>query len=568
MRQIFRATVAIAVTIAFAIPAIGAPIPTDLSTWTEYNHASSGAIGADPGNWVPNADGTVVTQTVNGAPTFFYSTEDADGYRMTAELGTLAFDDDFFGLAVGFLPPDGGTYHDYLLIDWRQGYQEIDWLDGVGPVDGLPGLAVSRVSGNPTYNELWGHVDSPANPDGGLTELARGATLGDTGWEDNTTYAFVVEYTPTSLDVWVDGSHEISITGDFPKGKLAFYDFSQQDLSVSGITFEQLNRPPTVDLDATDEVDRNEGTTYATGGSFTDPDGDALTLSCSGDCTGFTDDGGGDWTWQQDLVEGPGGFSTTVTATDPDGAFATDSFNVTVHNVAPVITATSSLPSNHPLDTSLAVSADFTDAGLEDTHTATWHWGDGTSSTALVSEIPGSGTASGSHTYAGPGTYTISVTVTDDDGDSDTAVLGTVFVFDPNDFVTGGGWVTSPEGAWTAQPDHSGKATFGFVARYQRDGSVHGNLQFQLQKGINLHATGMTSLRIHNGIATFEGSGRVNGVNGYTFKVVATDERYAASTKDLFWITIWDGAAVIYDGSAYPAGGLPIKGKGIQIHDK
>jgi hypothetical protein len=49
---------------------------------------------------------------------------------------------------------------------------------------------------------------------------------------------------------------------------------------------------------------------------------------------------------------------------------------------------------------------------------------------------------------------------------------------------------------------------------------------------------------------------------------VATDERYATSTKDLFWITITGPGGVVYNGSTYPAGGLPIVGKGIQVHDR
>ncbi len=553
--------------LALALPAVAAVIPADLSLWTPYSQPVPGAAGAAAGEWIPNVDGTVVMQTVNGAPTFLQSPDGVDGYRLTAQFETPTFDDDFLGIALGFSTDPADPTTDYLLVDWKQADQDIDWLDGTGPVVGTAGLAVSRVTGVPTLNEFWGHIDSPGNPGGGVTELARGATLGSTGWVDATNYSFVVEYTTTRLDVWVDGSHEISITGSFPVGPMAFYDFSQPGLEVSGVTTEQLNQPPTVLNGGAADVVRNEGQTGSTSGAFVDPDGDPLTLSCATSCAGFVNNLDGSWSWSQLLPEGPDALAVTVTASD--GEFtASDSFNVTVHNLAPVITSTSGVPSNLPLDTSLSVSANFTDAGVLDTHTAVFSWGDGTSSAGSVSEVPGSGSAAGNHTYAAPGFYTVKVTVTDDDGASDTATLGEVFVYDPNDFVTGGGWVTSPAGAWVANPGHTGKATFGFVAKYHKGGVVKGNLEFQVHKGINLHATSFDYLVISSGIATFEGDGRVNGVSGYHFKVVATDERYATSTKDLFWITITGPGGVVYNGSTYPAGGLPIVGKGIQVHDR
>ena len=181
---------------------------------------------------------------------------------------------------------------------------------------------------------MWSHT-------GKVGELQRGATLGATGWVDGESYEFVVEYTLNSLDVWVDDSHEISIVGDFPAGPIALYDFSQEEMNYSAITFEPLNQPPEVMNGGAADVTVNEGQIGSTSGSFSDPDADPLTLSCDGDCDGFSDDGGGAWSWSQLLPEGPAGFTVTVTASD--GEFdVSDEFDVTVHNLAPVITATSS----------------------------------------------------------------------------------------------------------------------------------------------------------------------------------------------------------------------------------
>lgn len=555
------------VVLLLTLPLGVAAAPVDLTTWTTFDQPHSGLGAPMGGNWVVDLTGASVVQTINGTPTFLVSPDAAEGNRITATFSTPAFDDDFFGMALGFstAPTDPAT--DYLLIDWRQADQTIDWGAGTGPVTGSAGLAVSRVTGVPTLNELWGHIDSPANPGGGLTELARGATLGNVGWADNGEYDFVVEYTTESLDVWVDGSLEISLAGVFPAGAWALYDFSQSDMTFSGLTMEPLNDPPEVSDPASPNVTVNEGSVGSNSGAFSDPDGDSLTLSCTGPCTGFVDNLDGTWSWSRTLAEGPDSFGLTITASD-GLAETSDSFTVTVLNLPPVITSTSAVPGQHDIDGPLAVWADFTDAGVLDTHTSSWNWGDGTSSAGVMSETDGSGTTSASHLYSDPGFYTVTVTVWDDDGDSDTAVLGQVFVFDPDDFVTGGGWVSSPGGSWVSQPDHTGKATFGFVVRYDKSWDVSGNLQFQLHNGLNLHATSFDYLLINDGVAEFHGAGRVNGVAGYSFEVIATDERLATTTQDLFWIEITGPGGVVYSGALYPPAGLPIVGKGIQVHDR
>ena len=62
------------------------------------------------------------------------------------------------------------------------------------------GLAVSRVFGIPTLDEFWGHLnftDIPqcsASEDGGLEELTRGITLGNTAWVPGQVYRFKFEF--------------------------------------------------------------------------------------------------------------------------------------------------------------------------------------------------------------------------------------------------------------------------------------------------------------------------------------------------------------------------------------
>ena len=523
------------VTMALAAPALAAG-PVDLSGWTGESAPAPAGVYTQPGEWQVQSGNEVVTQVVNGAPTFFASGHPADDYLITVDFTMPdGFDDDFFGLALGYDPGDiTNPGADYLLVDWRKAAQSISWFDLPDPVQGTPGLALTRINGVPLWGELWSH----ASVGGGaaVEELARGSNLGDAGWVNGSTYHFVIEYETDRLRLWVNDQLEFDQTGTFPTGGFALYAFSQAGVQFGPVTFEQINDPPQVESGASDVI-VPEGSMASTSGSFSDPDGDPLDLSCSGFCAGFVDNGDGSWRWSRLEPDDADDRPTVVTA--DDGLLTVnDGFTVTVTNLAPVITSTSGVPTLSSLATGVTASADFTDAGFEDTHVATFNWGDGSSSPGAVSESGDAGNATASHQYQVPGTYTVAVTVTDDDGGSDTAQIGTVFVFDPDTFVTGGGWVSSPVGSLPGQPEASPKATFGFVARWTRSGTVAGNLELQAGRGFNLHATSLRDLRIVDGIARFSGTARLNGEAGFSFDVVATDERLATSDRDLFWITV------------------------------
>ncbi len=82
---------------------------------------------------------------------------------------------------------------------------------------------------------------------------------------------------------------------------------------------------------------------------------------------------------------------------------------------------------------SVEATAAFMDAGRLDTHTASFDWGDGSSTPASVEETQGEGVASGQHFYSAPGTYTVTAGVADDDGGSSetTFAVGVTFVNRP-----------------------------------------------------------------------------------------------------------------------------------------
>ncbi|HHC09497.1 MAG TPA: hypothetical protein ENK55_12430 [Actinobacteria bacterium] len=103
---------------------------------------------------------------------------------------------------------------------------------------------------------------------------------------------------------------------------------------------------------------------------------------------------------------------------DQDGIGATASLRVEVTNVAPVVAVPDVAPVGE--GDAVEVAATFTDPGADDAHTATVDWGDGTSTTASITEGADAteGTVTASHVYADDGTYTVRVCVTDDDGGS------------------------------------------------------------------------------------------------------------------------------------------------------
>ena len=120
----------------------------------------------------------------------------------------------------------------------------------------------------------------------------------------------------------------------------------------------------------------------------------------------------------------------------PDNAVTTGSTSVVVKNASPVVTTITGPTSIMP-GQPFTLTAAFTDAGVLDTHTAVWNWGDNTSTPATIVEANGSGTATASHVYASTGPYTATVTVTDDDGASGTGtflvtVSQFIYVLDPS----------------------------------------------------------------------------------------------------------------------------------------
>lgn len=291
----------------------------------------------------------------------------------------------------------------------------------------------------------------------------------------------------------------------------------------------------------------------ATGSS--DPDGGTLTFEWDLDGDGeFNDATGARPVFSAESLDGPDTVEISLRVTDDGNLSHTDSGTINISNVAPTVGAITAPVDPTAVNTVINVSANFTDPGVLDTHMAEWDWGDFSTSAGTVTETNGSGTVTGSHAYSDAGVYIVTLTVTDDDGDSDSSVFQYVVVYDPRaGFVTGGGWIVSPEGAYAADPELTGKANFGFVAEYQQGANTPtGNTEFQFRAGdFNFRSTDYQWLVVAGENVKFKGTGTVNGQVDFQFMITAHDGQVKGSEGvDKFRIKVWNAGGVVYDNQS------------------
>lgn len=173
-----------------------------------------------------------------------------------------------------------------------------------------------------------------------------------------------------------------------------------------------INQPPTANADPDQTVNEGQQVTFNGSGS-TDPDGISDIVSYEWD---FGDGATVSGSLVNHTYNDNGVYTATLTVTDTAGATNTDTATITVNNVAPVVGAISASETTFILGnpTTVSTSGSFTDAGVLDTHTAVWNFGEGTTA-GVVTESNGSGTVTGTFTYTIAGTYTVNLTVTDND---------------------------------------------------------------------------------------------------------------------------------------------------------
>jgi probable HAF family extracellular repeat protein len=304
--------------------------------------------------------------------------------------------------------------------------------------------------------------------------------------------------------------------------------------------------------------------------SASDPDGDALSYTWDlGDGTRAS----GQVPPTSHMYADDGSYTVTLTVSDGRGESDTKTTSVAVRNVAPTVGPIAAPLEPQAVGSLISIAASFTDPGTADTHAGQVDWGDGTSSVASIDAA----TARGTHTYVVPGVYTVTAQVTDDDGGSAEATFQYVVVYDPSaGFVTGGGWIDSPSNACAILcSGASGKANFGFVAKYRRGTETpDGNTEFHFNAGgLTFRSTGYQWLVVAGARAQYKGVGTINGQGSYNFLLTAIDgQLQGGGAVDAFRIKITDPVtgAVVYDnrlGAADDSGDATALGGGsITIH--
>jgi len=331
-----------------------------------------------------------------------------------------------------------------------------------------------------------------------------------------------------------------------------YYRDTSGNVNCTDIMSFRINQPPEADADGPyTGVECSEIIFNASGS--TDPDGDSLQYRWDFDSDGTWDTAYSTYptaphTWYDD-------YTGTVTVEVYDDVDTdTDTATVTVSNVAPTITSLNLTLDPVPIGTTVNLTGTFTDPGWLDTHTAAIDWDDGNTSAGDLTGSNGSYNVTDSWAYAQAGVYTITLTVTDDDGGSDTEIFQYVVAYNSADgFVTGGGWIDSPEGAYTPNPNLTGKANFGFVSKYKKgQQQPTGNTEFNFKVAdLSFHSSSYDWLVIAGAKAMYKGTGTINNAGNYGFMLSAIDEELTPSTDvDLFRIKIWDkdnNDEVIYD---------------------
>lgn len=223
------------------------------------------------------------------------------------------------------------------------------------------------------------------------------------------------------------------------------------------------------------------------------------------------------------------------------------------HNVAPVA-GPIQVAGAVRVNALLSFSAAFKDADPHETHGATWTWGDGARDAGTVSSRHGAGSVSGQHVYRKPGIYTVRLVIRDSGGKTAT-VERKIVVCGAGAHIAGEGAFMSPTGAGATLHKQAARATFAFlgVPGQPQGASVRFNTV-----GLHFESTRIAAQSVDGGQVRIQGSGAINGKDGYEFTLSVG--KPAAGGSDRFHIRIVQrkagikGATVVYDNQPAGAG--------------
>ncbi|UCB58836.1 MAG: hypothetical protein JSV67_00640 [Thermoplasmatales archaeon] len=340
--------------------------------------------------------------------------------------------------------------------EWINGYGMVTWHthggeEGASHVMDTANLGI-LVDSKPAFTmQASCHNAYPENPDNLAYSLLRHGAIATIAGTRMTTFQYG-EYTTFSPVEYMN--HQIAyyysryvINYNMPAGK-AYNQVVKfhSEPNANAIEFNLYGDPDCYLL----VTNANEFPTADANGPYTGYEGSQVTFDASGSVDPeampmeYRWDFDGDDIWDTAWSTSPYAYHTwgddysgtvKLEVRDEIGKTDTTSTTVTINNVAPTATFDDLGQPNPQFILpyqELTFLGGFTDPGWEDTHTATWDFGDTTVIVGDVSEEniepDSTGTVTGDHSYSAPGTYIVTLTVTDDDGDSDTATTTIIVV--------------------------------------------------------------------------------------------------------------------------------------------
>jgi PKD repeat protein len=317
---------------------------------------------------------------------------------------------------------------------------------------------------------------------------------------------------------------------------------SANEAAQSGdCSLSPANSPPTAAFTA--PMQSNEGSVVSFDAmTSSDPDGDPLTYSWD-----FGDGGIGSGAVPMHRFDDDGNFAITLTVSDGRGGTATATRMLEIVNAAPLISAMTGPSGPTAPGAPVSITGSFSDAGALDTHSVEIAWGDGTTSSAVVTGTSAK-SFSASHSYTNEGSYAVTATVTDNGGamasQSVDVVIKSETPAEQNVMVVGAGSIrTSRDGSHHQK--QNGRLTFHFAGSNRR-GAVQGAASARLPDGgKSFLSTTTQRLDVVKNRITMEGTGSLNGRKGYEFMLTA----HAGDRGDLLRLRIWESSTgrVVFD---------------------
>lgn len=238
----------------------------------------------------------------------------------------------------------------------------------------------------------------------------------------------------------------------------------------------------------------------------------------------------------------------------------TEGFNGDVEG--PVVTETTASPNPIPLNVTILISARADDGATGDTDMAKAYYSVDGVGTSTMSTNDGAFDTSTEYveammpSFSEAGVHEVCVWGEDARGNTGNAECILIAVYDPEGgYVSGGGRIYSPAGAYAPDTALEGNAVFGFTSRYQNGAQIPtGHTVFRfIVAHLGFTSSDYQWLVVAGARAQFKGTGTINGEGNYGFMITGIDEEMpGGGDEDKFRIKIWDidsNDVIVYDNN-------------------